>query len=322
MPLRFPAHPYRPVQQGWRVLVSLVAAIAPKRRRVSRLLVLPLLAILFAGCSFSLVYGQLHRLLPWYIDRYVTLDRNQRALLDVRLAERLAWHCQTQLGPYAALLRRLEGDLRSGTITPARLDRYLVQGEAHLRDLLTAIMPDARLLLARLDDEQLDELAAAFQRRNREMRKELLAGTPAERRARQIKRMEKRLRGWFGRLSEEQHRLVEEWRDSLQPTTAEWLANRERWQARLMATLAQRRDAALFEARLRPLLVEPGSAWSADYRARMAHNREQTLILFARVFDTATSRQRDHLLGEIDDWAGQFERLACRQAPPLTADSG
>ncbi|GAB3371688.1 DUF6279 family lipoprotein [Azotobacter armeniacus] len=280
------------------------------------------MAVLFAGCSVSLVYGQLHRLLPWYIGDYVTLDRDQRALLDVRLAERLAWHCRTQLGPYAALLRRLEGDLRSGAITPARLDLHLGHAEVLLRDLLTAILLDARLLLVQLDDEQLDELAGAFRRRNRDMHKAFLSGTPAERRMEQIERMEKRLRSWFGRLSEEQRRLVEHWSDALQPTTAEWLANRERWQARLMATLAQRRDTALFEARLRLLLIEPDSAWSASYRARMTHNREQTLILLAGMFDTATPRQREHLFGEIGAWARQFERLACTQAPTLKAGQG
>ncbi|GAB3472905.1 DUF6279 family lipoprotein [Azotobacter salinestris] len=254
-----------------------------------------MLAALFAGCSFGLVYGQLHRLLPWYIDDYASLDREQRALLDVRLAERLAWHCQTQLLPYAALVRELEGDLRGGAITPARLEVRLGQGEILLRDLLAAILPDAQLLLARLDDEQLVELGEAFRRRNRELREEFLSETPAEQGAERIERMEKRLRSWFGRLNEAQRALVVRWIDALQPATAEWLANRERWQARLLAALAQRRDAARFEAELRPLLLEPGSAWSAGYRTRLAHNREQTLILLAALFDTATPRQRERL---------------------------
>lgn len=295
---------------------------APWRRPACRIAVLLLSAALLAGCSFGLVYGQLHRLLPWYIDDYVSLDRDQRTLLDVRLAERLAWHCRTQLVPYAALLRGLEGDLRSGAVTPARLETHLGQAESLLRELLAAILPDARLLLARLDDEQLAELGEAFRRRNRELRKEFLAGTPAEREAEQIARMEKRLRRWFGRLSEEQRALVARWSEALQPATVEWLANRERWQARLLAALAQRRDAARFEAGLRPLLLEPEAAWSAGYRARLAHNREQTLILLAALFDTATPRQRAHLFAELEAWARQFEQLACTPSPLLTAGQG
>lgn len=320
MSLGLPAQCCHLARRGWRALAKLVAALVPVCRRASRIAAFLLSAALFAGCSVGLVYGQLHRLLPWYIDDYVTLDRDQRALLKVRLADRLAWHCRTQLGAYAALLRRLAGDLRAGASAPARLEVHLEQGELLLRDLLTALLPDARLLLVRLDDEQLDELAAAFRRRNRDLREEFLSGTPAERRAEQIERMERRLRGWFGRLSEEQRRLVEGWSDALQPTTAQWLANRARWQAQLLATLAQRKDAANFAARLRPLLVEPDSFWSADYRARLAHNREQTLILLAGVVNTATPRQREHLFGELEAWAGQFERLACTPPPTLTAE--
>lgn len=295
------------------------------QRRHWRLLggpLLALLAALFAGCSFGLVYGQLHRLLPWYIDDYVSLDREQRALLDVRLAERLAWHCRTQLLPYAALVRELEGDLRGGTVTPTRLEAHLGQGEILLRDLLEAILPDAQLLLTQLDDEQLVELGEAFRRRNRELRVEFLSGTPDERRAERIERMEKRLRGWFGRLNEAQRALVVRWSDALQPATAEWLANRERWQARLLAALAQRRDVARFEAALRPLLLKPEAAWSAGYRARLAHNREQTLILLSALFDTATPRQRERLFAELDAWAGQFERHACSGTPTLAAGAG
>lgn len=280
--------------------------------------VLPcLLAVALAGCSMRVAYSHLDWLLPWYFSDYVTLDRDQRRLLDLRLADRLAWHCRHQLGPYAALLRGLEGDLRRGHIDAAELDAHLARGEALWRELMGVIVPDAGVLLASLTDAQITELAAAFEERNREVREEFLDGTPAERRARRAERMEKRLRPWFGSLQPAQRQLVERWSGALAATATEWLAQREQWQGQLLAALAQRRQGAAFEAALRPLLVAPEADWPADYRGRIDHNRAQTLNLLAALYDGATPGQRERLFGEIDAWAKQFERHAC--PPPRTA---
>lgn len=272
------------------------------------------LAAVLAACGMRFAYSHLDWLLPWYLSDYVTLDRDQRNLLDARLADRLAWHCRQQLGPYAELLRRVEADLRRGRIEAAELDAHLTRAESLWRELMVAITPDARALLESLSDEQTAELAAAFRRRNRDAREDFLDGSPAELRERQVERMEKRLRPWLGRLQPDQRRLIEQWSDALTPSTAQWLAQRERWQANLLAALGQRRQPAVFEARLRPLLVSPDAGWPADYRARVAHNRSQTVALVAALLNSATPGQREQLFGEIDAWARQFELRACAPA--------
>lgn len=282
-----------------------------------RRLLLCALAALLAGCSMRIAYSHLDWLLPWYVGDYVTLERDQRRLLDARLADRLAWHCRHQLGPYVDLLRGLESDLRRGSVSAAELDRHLARGEALWQTLMEAIVPDARELLAVLDDRQVEELAAAFARRNREAREDFLDGTPEERNARRAERMEKRLRTWFGGLEPAQRRLVAQWSETLQPDTEQWLTNRERWQAGLLAGLERRAEPAALEAALRPLLTAADRDWPADYRRRLAANRMRTLELVAAIHAAATPRQREHLFGEIDAWVRQFERRSC--ASPAAA---
>lgn len=277
--------------------------------RLTLVLILPV--VILAGCTARFAYQQLDLLVPWYVGDYVTLDRAQKRLLDVRLAERLAWHCSSQLRPYAELLRALEARLGADeALTAAELDQFLQRGEALWRVLMTAVTPDARVLLAALDAGQIDELAAAFADRNREAREKFMDGTPEQLRARQIERMEKRLRTWFGRLQPEQRKRVAAWSENLLPTTEQWLQHRVDWQNALLAALAQRTGPG-FETSLAALLVTPEAGWPASYRAEVAHNRALTLALVADIFNAAGPGQRTHLLEEIAGWAGQFEQLAC-----------
>lgn len=283
--------------------------------RVLLALIFPVLVL--AGCGVRFAYQHLDWLVPWYVGDYVTLDPGQKHLLDTRLAQRLAWHCSSQLGPYADLLREFETRLDADApIAPVELEHYLHRGEAFWRTLMTAITPDAGALLAGLSAEQVDELAAAFDKRNRDVREEFLGGTVEERRERQIERMEERLQGWFGRLEPEQRRLVAAWSANLVPTADRWLQNREQWQVDLLAALGQRTQPA-FEAPLSSLLVTPEAAWPVQYRADVERNRALTLSLLAEVFNVANPAQREHLRGEVATWAGQFEQLAC--APPPQA---
>ncbi|MDO9599611.1 MAG: DUF6279 family lipoprotein [Azoarcus sp.] len=291
------------------------------RLRARLLLVLLLPVLLLAGCAARLAYKQLDWLVPWYVGDYVTLDREQKRLLDARLAQRLAWHCSSQLGPYGGLLRDLERRLNEGTpLAATELEHYLQRGETFWRVLMTAITPDARLLLAGLSDAQVEELAAAFVERNKEAREKFLDGTADELHARQIERMEKRLKTWFGRLQPNQRTLVAAWSASLVPTTEQWLRNREQWQGELLAALA-RRERPEFEVRLAGLLVTPTIGWPEHYQTDVARNQALTLSLLADTFNTASPTQRRHLLGEVSSWAGQFEQLACA-APASAAGAG
>ena len=122
--------------------------------------------------------------------------------------------------------------------------------------------------------------------------------------------MEKRLNTWFGRLQPNQRTLVAAWSANLVPTTEQWLNNREQWQGELLAALAQREQPE-FQTRLAGLLVTPAAAWPEHYLADVARNQALTLSLVADVYNAASPTQREHLLGEVDSWAGQFEQLAC-----------
>lgn len=268
-------------------------------------------AFVLGGCSVRMAYSQLDWLVPWYLRDYVMLDAGQRNLLDRQLSARLDWHCRTHLAEYAATLREAQTTLAADRIGSSDLLPYLARGEGWWREILAALEDDARVLLPALSDEQVDELQQAFERRQREARKEFLGGDDAAQREARIARMEKRLQRWFGRLTTEQRVLIGVWSDALEPTTEAWLDERARWQADVLDALRVRADGAAFAPRVAAFMAPVQDEPTPGYRARQAHNRDRSLVLLAEVFNTATPAQRQRLQRELEGLAAQFERLAC-----------
>jgi hypothetical protein len=267
--------------------------------------------LLLVGCGARFAYSQLDWLVPWYLRDYVTLNAGQRSILDQRLAARLDWHCRSHLPEYVGLLRDARTTLARERIAAQDLEPFLQRGEAWWDELRVELIGDAGDLLARLSDEQVAELAAAFERRDREAREEFLGGSVEERSKAQIARMEKRLRTWFGRLDVAQRGQVAAWSRALRPTTEQWLENRRQWQHRVLDAARVRGEPRQFAARIAQLRAPLDAGAPAAQREEVAHNRRLTLQLLADVFNAATPAQRQHLLGEIDGLAGQFDRVAC-----------
>ncbi|MDX9884721.1 DUF6279 family lipoprotein [Thauera sp.] len=285
-------------------------------------LVLLCAALAAGGCSLRLAYSQLDWLVPWYLRDYVTLDAGQRSALDARLAVRLDWHCRAHVPEYAVSLREAQALLRRDTVDAAELAPFLARGEAWWAEVLAALEPDARVMLAGLANEQIDELRQAFARGAQEARAEFLGGNDAAQEAARIKRMEKRLQRWFGRMTPAQRERIAAWSAELSPTTAAWLEQRMRWQGALLDALQVRTDDAAFAARIAPLFAPQQARWPAAYREGVARNRALTLALLADVFNMAPEHQRQRLNRELDGLAAQFESLACAAPARVSAALG
>lgn len=286
------------------------------RPRLTLHALLLLAAVLLLGaCSTRLAYSNLDWLVPWYLRDYVSFNAGQRALLDQRLARRLDWHCRAHLPHYVDMLREARSTLAVDQVVVADLEPFVQRGEAWWDEVRVALVSDAAVLLAGLSNDQVIELAAAFERQNREAREEYLGGNVEQRAKAQIRRMEKRLHNWFGRLNGEQQREVAAWSAALHPSTEQWLEGRRQWQQRVLEALAVRDQPAQFAPRVAALAAPFNADAPAVSRARLAHNRQLTLRLLADVFNAATPAQRERVRAELDELAAQFETLACVGTP-------
>ena len=83
-----------------------------------------------ANCSAKLIYYHLDWLIPWYVDDYISLDSDQRTMLENRLIQQLEWHCRTQLPDYAVSLRKLGNDLSNLAEPISRRNLGIITGRS------------------------------------------------------------------------------------------------------------------------------------------------------------------------------------------------
>ena len=99
--------------------------------------------LLMAACSSTgFVYNRLDFLLPWYLDDYVDLNREQSQQLDALLTPFLDWHRQHEMPRYASLV----DELRATLSAPVTVDD------------LASVADDARTTWLRTEKEGLLDL--------------------------------------------------------------------------------------------------------------------------------------------------------------------
>lgn len=285
-------------------------------RHLKCLLPAALLMGLVTGCSrIQLAYKQLDWFLPVYLDSYLELSAGQSSYLKQQVKALLAWHCSTHLARYADVLRAANADFQRGEMTRSALADYSNRIEGYWREIVEQASPAIATLLADASTEQLDELFAALEKRNRKWLRKYRKQKPKALRADYVKRMTRELQRWFGPLQPAQARAVQTWGEGFQPLGELGLEMRQRWQSKLRELTARRNDRVAFLASVENLLTRPQALRTPQYQARLDANREATLDLVYRVGKGLDKNQRQHLDRKAEAVARDFDALACQPAP-------
>ncbi|MFZ3202535.1 MAG: DUF6279 family lipoprotein [Pseudomonas sp.] len=284
------------------------------------LLLLIALSVLLAACSrVGLAYRNLDWLIPWRLNDYLSLNREQQAWLKPRLQAHLEWHCSSELPRYVDWLQRSEALLEQAHPSASQLSQQFAELDGALERITGEITPTAIELLQGLNPRQVAELYAAMDEDNREVRQDFLEPPLATQISRRATRMQQRLRPWLGRLNDAQQARIAEWAQTLGEQNRLWLDNRLRRQTEFRAVLDARRSAD-FPARLTRLLQERESAYDADYRAAYSRSRQALAELLSDLLESADSNQRERLTARLRDLRRDLAQLAC--APPARVAAG
>jgi hypothetical protein len=275
-----------------------------------------LLVVVLAGCGPRLVYPHLGWLVPWYVSDFISLDSDQKTMLEARLSRLLDWHCRTQLPAYAATLRSLGRDLadNSQPVTAATLQAYNTRLIELWKELLRQIGPDITAILATSTDAQIDELFVNLEKQNQEFHKEYIDQPPDMIFQNREDRMAKRTRYWISKLNSEQARVLADWNSQLEPIAVEWLQNRQVIQAEARRLLARRHDDPGFQAAMQALIINPENRRSQEYQHKIDVNTAVTINYIVKLDRLLTPDQRSHLLDRIDSLAADFDALSCDPA--------
>lgn len=281
------------------------------------------ICLLIVSCGPGLIYTNLDRLVPRYADDYISLNREQRSLLELRLTDQLEWHCHTQLDRYAAFLNRLRNDFSSPnqTVTHARMQAYYDTIKEAWDDLLRRLSPDAARILTTADDAQIAELYEKLAEKNREISEKYIDVSSEERVKERQKRMEKRLRRWISRLTSEQRALVAAWSEAFEPMAEDRLAFRKRVQNAFRQVLTRRHQDDFVPA-FTYLLTHFRELRSRAYQSKMEANTRRTIDLLVRLERSLSPSQRDHLLDRLASYSKTFAELSCGPEPAAIESAG
>ncbi|MDH1629749.1 DUF6279 family lipoprotein [Pseudomonas mosselii] len=282
----------------------------PRRLPHALLLVIGF-ALALAACSrIDLAYRNLDRLVPWSLDDYLDMNREQKQLLDERLRQQLAWHCKTQLPGYLDWLDRVRLMVADDAVTDQALEQRTLEARQAIGRVATAITPSATELLRGMSDSQVAEMRQAF-RADIDKRRKTYDETPLPKQIEQrAARMQKRLEPWLGELSAQQRLRVMNWSQALGDQNRHSIANRAHWQQQLVLAMDQRATPG-FEPRLAQLLQRKESLWTAEYRQAYENSEQQARSLLVDLMKQSSPAQKQFLQQRLGKVRADFSELKC-----------
>lgn len=262
-----------------------------------RVLLVLALAVLGACSSTTFIYNRLDFILPWYLDDYVELDRDQRRQFDRLLDPFLDWHRQEELPAYVTVLDQIEGTLGQ-TVTPQEIDAIASAFEAAWLRLEGRSLDWLLALGASLSDRQVEEFLQNLEERQQEYEEKYLSRSDEEYREEMYENLLDRAQDYLGRLDREQKAALRAATEAIIRSDRPWLEERARWHARL-AELLQREPG--WEQRVREAVARRDETLSESYRQAYSHNLALMQGTIVDLLNSRSERQERRLRGEIAD---------------------
>ena len=270
-----------------------------------KLIAAMLLTLLAAGCTMSFTYNHLDWLIPWYVDDYVDLSRQQRQLLQGQLGPVLQWHREEELERYLELLDQIEADL-AGEVTAAQVRSWADEIIAAVERVEENMVSVALQFGATLSDEQLAEFMESVWEEHREYEEEFLGRTDEEYVEENAENLEELLERFTGRLIDEQEAILLQAAESLQRFDAVWVEDHEKW-LNTLGPLLQRKPG--WENAVREAYANRTLQQSPEYTKLLEYNKEVVSQAIADVLNRLNDKQRKHLDDEIEGFRTLVQRL-------------
>lgn len=275
-----------------------------------KLIQIVLFSCLMAGCTASFTYNHLDWLIPWYVEGYVDLTRDQRKSLREQLEPFLAWHREEELRRYVEILDEIKADL-GPPVSGAQVNGWIQEiVEAAERTEFSML----RLGLEfgeNLDDTQMEEFIDNLWERQRDFEEEFLERSDQEYVEDNSEELADFLKKLIGRLSDEQKLRLWEAAGELCRFDKPWLADSEEW-LRELEPLLQRDEG--WESRVETAFIDRKRNRSPEFRTCIDQNYSVISEAVADVLNMASEKQRTRLLEEIQQLRTRLQKLIDAQS--------
>ena len=278
------------------------------------ILILLACAVMLSSCSrMNMAYRNLDLLIPWSLNDYLDMNRDQQTRFRAQLQEHISWHCRTQLPGYLELIERLQTQVRQGSLDEAALRAHYQIAQEAIQAIALEITPTTVQLLRDLDDRQVRELDEQFEK-DRQKREKKYLEPPVDQQIRErAERMQERVEDWLGNVSAAQRQRIVEWAQALGEQNRLWLENRAQWQRSLVDAVRNRHQAD-FDERIARLLQDREVYWTAPYRAAFPAIEQATIDLIVDLYAMADASQRRRIDERLQDMRRDLGSLECLPA--------
>lgn len=266
-----------------------------------------------SACSFKFIYPRADFFIGWQVDSYLRLESAQERWLDERLERKLRWHHQSELPRWREWLSTLRSDIAERHITPERYDEHMTQMSVLLRQSSASVINDSVELMQQLNDQQVEHLLKRLREDAAEAQEEALEMSEEEYREERVEKTVDNLQKWFGRLDSAQIQLVQTYVDQSPDLRMEMIESRARWATYINETLQNRANQEQLTVAVERMLTQPESLRTAEYHALWQQQGLRRREMLHLIYQSATERQREHLLEELDNWIEDLGDLIARK---------
>lgn len=275
-----------------------------------------LCATLLASCGSSLVYDRLDWLIPWYVDGYVDLSREQRQTLRDQLAPLLQQHRQEELVRYVQLLDEIETALQS-SVQQAEVESWIEDLQHSAERVELSMLQVAVEFGASISDAQMAEFVESLYSRHNELEEELLARTDKEYAREHAAHLEDLVERIIGRLNRNQQQRLQQGAGAMHRYDAVWLQDRRLWLDQLKLLL--QRDSG-WQEQLLQAYQDRGKQRSENYLEIVRHNKQVVAAALVDVLNSRTNKQIAHTNQEFEDLRAMLQKLIEKEPDPSGAN--
>ena len=266
-------------------------------------IILLLCVLMISGCSTKFAYNNASWLIYWYMDDYVELNDEQEDQFDVYFEQWMQWHRTQELPKYARQLNEIISDIKSQNIDAQRIAYHRDLARSHWVRARAYIAPDLVELGRTLDQEPLDYMFAALEEENQDDEEEInenKALSQDKRDKKWVKRNQKNMKRWMGRLSDDQKAHIASFRERFESTGELWLGYKRRYQSALKEVFSQQERDAKFDAALLDLIINPEQYRGQVFDEATDRNLAAASDYLLGLYDTASDKQMKKLIDEIE----------------------
>ena len=261
--------------------------------------------IFLVGCSTTtFVYNRIDFLLPWYLESYVDLNREQKQDLKELLIPFFKWHREEELPNYLAIIEELELTLDASIEfeSIAEITNDVEESWFRLEDrMLLWAIPMTR----DLSEQQINGFIKSMQTKTEQSENEYLSRNLQTYQNDNYKRLRKNLRRFMGSLNKDQLDLISAASKKMIRVDGQWIDNRKALIEKLKVILEREYgwELALENITHRDDLV------AKNYRETYAHNISVSQNLLVEVLNLRTDKQDQKLRTQLAKYKTDIKNL-------------